>query len=146
MDQINRKVRKFERKGVIFLIYKDGKVLLEHRTTPDKAYFGYEIIPGGKVEQTDISAVKAAEREAFEECGIVVKKMAHLDTFLHVTISNHLYQTAAFLITEFEGELKNNEGKSEHIWVDINETSKHLQFADSRYVIRLALNFLARDN
>src|SRR5688572_28863936 len=122
-----------ERKGVIFLIYQDGKVLLEDRTTPEKAYFGYEIIPGGKVESgTDINFEQAAKREVFEECGIVVKGMVQLDTFLHVTISNHLYETTAFLITEFEGEPNNVEGKSKHLWVDINEANQHLLFGDSK--------------
>ena len=41
-----------EREGVYFLIYKSGKVLLEERKTPEKAYYGYTIIPGGKVEKS----------------------------------------------------------------------------------------------
>lgn len=135
--------REPEKEGVIFLIYQNGKVLLEDRKTPNKAYFGYKIIPGGKVEiDKDLNHEKAAEREALEECGIVVKKMIHLDTFLHMTISNHLYHTSAYLITEFEGEVVNKEGKSDHVWVEIDEAEKSLEFVDSRYIILLAKKYL----
>jgi 8-oxo-dGTP pyrophosphatase MutT (NUDIX family) len=139
--------RKPEKEGVIFLIYKNGKVLLEDRKRPDKPYFGYKIIPGGKVEkETDCGFDDAAEREALEECGIKVTKMVHLDTFLHMTISNHLYNTATYLITEFEGEVINPEDKSDHIWVDLDEASKLLEFSDSRYVVLLAKQYLAGQN
>jgi 8-oxo-dGTP pyrophosphatase MutT (NUDIX family) len=135
--------REPEREGVIFLICKDGKVLLEDRNLPTKAYSGYRIIPGGKVEkQKDISHEEALKREAWEECGIEVVEMIHLDTFLHVTISNHLYNTSAYLITKFNGEVRNVEGKSEHIWVDFDEAIKSMLFADSRYVVLLAKQHL----
>src|SRR3989339_1186885 len=91
-------IRKPEKLGVIFLIFKDGKILIEDRKHPEKAYFGYKIVPGGKVED-DESFNTAVKRELLEECGIRPKGMINLDTFLHMTISNHLYYTAAYLIT-----------------------------------------------
>lgn len=127
-----------EKDGVIFLIFQHEKVLLEDRITPEKPYFGYIIIPGGKKENTDASLEEAAEREALEECNIKVKKMIHLDTFLHVTISNNLYNTAVYLITEFEGELNNIEGKSTHLWASLDEAFEIMPFAESRYIITLA--------
>lgn len=128
-----------ERWGAIFLIYKDGKVLLEKRTSPDKVYFGYTIIPGGKVNRDNSeTAHEATDREIFEECGVVVIKKKFLDRFLHVTMSNMLYETEAYLVTEYEGEIKNVEGKSEHVWVDLDKAEEMLPFADSRYIISLA--------
>lgn len=72
--------------------------------------------------------------------------MVHLDTFLHMTISNHLYHTSAYLITKFNGEVRNVEGKSEHIWVDLDEAARTILFADSRYVVSLAKQHLAGKN
>ena len=137
-------IRQTEREGVIFLIYRNGKVLLEKRTTPDKVAYGYTIIPGGKIDRSQgESAEKAAEREILEECGVGVKNLIPLDTFLHVTMSNMLYRTTAFLVTDYDGEIKNIEGKSEQIWVDIDRADKVLHFADSRYIVRLAKDYLS---
>jgi len=134
--------RQIEREGVIFLIFKDGRVLVEERKTPDKPYFGYKIIPGGKREQFDRSFYDAALREASEECGIKPTKMIYLDTFLHITASNHLYNTSAYLITSFEGEISNNEGKSDHHWLTFEEAYEKMPFVESRYVLRLAQQVL----
>lgn len=143
MNQERRDRREPDKEGVIFLIYKDGKVLLEDRNLPTKAYSGYRIIPGGKVEKgKDGGHEDALKREVREECGIEVVEMVLLDTFYHVTISNNLYNTSAYLITQFDGEVKNVEGKSEHVWVDLDEAAKSLLFADSRYIILLAEHFL----
>lgn len=128
------------REGVLFLVFKDGKVLLERRINPDKAYYGYTIIPGGKVEKDkDKNNQDAMMREVGEELGIKPTKFILLDSFQHITITGHHYRTAAWLITEYRGEITNNEpGKAEHVWVDINEALSLIPFADSRYVIRLA--------
>lgn len=136
-------IRSPERKGVMFLIYKDGKFLIENRTNPDKTYYGYSIIPGGKVDKDGGETFEdAVSRELLEECGITNVKMILLDTFLHVTMSNQLYRTSACLITEFEGEVENKEGKSEQVWVDIDKAQDRLPFADSKYVITLAKDYI----
>jgi 8-oxo-dGTP pyrophosphatase MutT (NUDIX family) len=143
-----REKRLPEREGVIFLIYKDGKVFLEERTMPVKAYTGYTIIPGGKFEKgVDLNHDDAVRREFREECGDVkITKMILLDNYLQTTITNHLYSVSAYLITDYEGEITNPEGKSKHIWVDINVASEHLLFADSRYIVLLAKQQLLREN
>ncbi len=131
-----------EKEGVIFLLFKNGKFLLEDRKHPEKGYFGYIIIPGGKVEKIDLNLEKAAERKVLEECSVVVKKMFHLDSFIHMTMSNHLYQSAAYLVTEFNGDVTNDEGKADHLWVSFEEAEKLLEFADSKYILLLAKNAL----
>jgi len=137
-----------EKEGVIFLIYKNGKVLLEKRTRPDKAYFGYIIIPGGKFEKgIDSNHEDAVRREISEECGcIAIKGMVLLDNYLQTTITNHLYDVSAYLITDFDGEITNPEEKSEHIWVDLEKAKNYLSFADSRYIITMAREVLLRQN
>lgn len=130
-----------DRIGVIFLIYNDGKVLLEKRTTLGKGYYGYTIIPGGKVE-TGETFDQAARREIWEECGIDVVEMYPLDRFLHFTPSKHLYDTTAFIVMDYNNDPINIEGKSDHVWVDINKALELLIFGDSRDVIRAAKEFL----
>jgi hypothetical protein len=129
-----REKRLPEREGVLFLIYRNGKVLLEERLHPEKAYFGYTIIPGGKFDKDK------------EECGVDITEMFLLDNYLQTTITNHLYSVSVYLITDYDGEITNPEGKSKHIWIDINKASEHLLFADSRYNILLAKQQLFGEN
>ena len=78
-------------------------------------------------------------REVGEELGIIPTKFVLLDTFQHITITGHHYRTAAWLITEYQGEITNNEpDKAEHVWVGLDEALFLIPFADSRYVIQLA--------
>jgi 8-oxo-dGTP pyrophosphatase MutT (NUDIX family) len=142
-----REKRLPEREGVLFLIYRNGKVLLEERLHPEKAYFGYTIIPGGKFDKDkDFSHDDAVRREVKEECGVDITEMFLLDNYLQTTITNHLYSVSVYLITDYDGEITNPEGKSKHIWIDINKASEHLLFADSRYNILLAKQQLFGEN
>lgn len=133
-----------DRQGVIFLIYNNGKVLLEERISTNKAYYGYTIIPGGKFEQgVDLSHEDALKREVLEECGVTINDFVLLDRYLQTTITNHLYDVSAFLVTNYNGEITNPEGKARHLWVDIAEADKYLLFADSRYILSMAKSILS---
>jgi len=147
MDKEIAEIRRPEREGAIFLIYNKGKILLEKRTNPGKSYFGYTIIPAGKVDKTSgETASMAIDREVLEECDVVVKKKVFLDKFLHTTISNMLYETEAYLVTEYDGVIRNVEGKSEHVWVDIGRAEEYLPFADSKYIVTLARKLLSQNS
>ncbi len=128
-----------EREGVIFVIYNKGKYLLEERLNPESTYFGYVIVPGGSVENDkDQDSLQAAMREIFEECGIVPRKVTVLDTFLHTIISGKLLKSTAVLVTDYDGEITNMEGKSNHIQVDYDTALELMPFAESRYCLMLA--------
>ncbi len=142
MSEERREKRFPERDGVLFLIYNAGMVLLEERLRPDKPYFGYITIPGGKVDD-DITHEMAARREVKEECGIEVKEMILLDNFLMTSITNQLFNVSAYLVTSYEGSVANLEGKSKHKWVDIDEAVKLVSFAETRYTLLLAKNYLS---
>ena len=144
MSSEMREKRLPEKDGVFFLIYKDGKVLLEERLLRDKAYYGYTIIPSGKMDKSkDADHLDAVKREVEEECGIKPTELIRLDTFLDITITNHFYNTSAYLITDFGGEVRNVEGKSEQVWVDIKDARAYLPFGDMRYVVLLAQLYLS---
>lgn len=134
--------RSVEKEGVFFLIYNNGKVLLEERKRPDKPYFGYITIPGGGVDGKDLNHFEAAKREAKEECGIEAKEIILLDNFLQMSISNHLYNVSAFLISSYGGEVTNPEGKSNHIWATFDEALKMVSFVETRYILLKAKIYL----
>lgn len=143
MEREGVEKRKPEKKSVIFVIHKDGKILLEDRTCPGRTYYGYRIIPGGKFEaEKDADYEDAVRREVLEECGIDILEMVRLDKFLSVSVSNHLYEIEAYLITKYEGEVLNTENKSEHVWVDLDNAENELLFVDMKYVILLARQYV----
>ncbi len=59
------------KQAIIFLIYKDGKILLERKLNPGKSYSGRIVIPGGKVEvDQNETPEQAVIREMKEECKV----------------------------------------------------------------------------
>ena len=126
------------KQSVMFLLFSNGKFLLEKRKDPDGSYFNYSIIPAGKLEENELPE-EGLRREILEETGVVPTKFTMLDTFEDVTPKGHHYLVNAYLITEFEGSVVNREPyKVDHEWVTLEETRNILKFANSRYVFLLA--------
>jgi len=131
--------------GVIFVILQNGGVILERRLKPNSGYYGYTIIPGGKVEDFDEDGECAVVREALEEKGIVVLHSVHLDSFLDMSLSGNFRRMHAYLIDEFEGEIVNKEPeKCENIWVPVEQADNCLELASSKYVIGLVKEKLGK--
>ncbi len=130
--------------NVIFLVYdsKTGCVWLEERLKPDSGYFGYTIIPGGKIESSDKTADYALIREVHEEMGIKVVTFSPLDIFVEPSLSKgNLMINHAYLVSNFEGEVydkEESEGKNRLFAVPLGEAKNHLEIASSRYIIELA--------
>lgn len=97
------------------------------------------------MKKKDLSYEEAAKREVEEECGVKVMKIVPLDRFLMVTTSNTLYKMSAFMVVDFEGDVLNKEGKSKHIWLSYEQAREVLCFADIRYVLLLAKEYLAKE-
>ena len=56
--------------GIIFLFYKEGKILVEDRPDSDKYFGGLTVIPGGKVDfRNGEKPNEALIREVEEEFG-----------------------------------------------------------------------------
>lgn len=132
------------KQSVMFLLYKDGGFLFEKRLRPDKSYYGHTIIPAGKVDEgKGESILEALSREISEEYGVNTFDSAWLDTFEDVTPRGNHYLVHAFLVTGFEGEVKENEpGKAELIWLFAEEARVEIKFVNSRYVLALAQSYL----
>ncbi len=140
----NERKEKLKPQGeaVIFLVYdrKKGCVWLEERLKPGSGYFGYRIIPGGKIEKSETPR-HALDREVKEEMGIKVLKFTYLDYFVDMSFSGNLIRHHAYLVTDFEGEVFNREepeGKSRLFPVPLSEAKDFLEIASSRYIIELA--------
>ncbi|MBI3443203.1 NUDIX domain-containing protein [Candidatus Woesebacteria bacterium] len=134
------------KQAVIFLIHEDGKILLEKRLNPGKSYSGRIIIPGGKVEiDQNETPEQAVIREIREECKVEPTKLTLLDTFEDVTPGLNHYLFTAYLVTDYQGKIENNEPeKSGHMWVELSSAKNFVNFASSRYVLLLAEKYLTR--
>lgn len=125
--------------AVIFLIYKDGSVYLEERTKIGSGYYGYNIIPGGKVELSDGGPSVAMIREVEEEMGVVVTSYKCLDSFVEMSLSGNFRLNHAFLIDGFDGEVINREPEKGRLFqVPLDQAKDNLELVSSRYIIDLA--------
>jgi len=127
--------KRWQKEGVVFLIYEEGRVLLEERTRPDSGHYGYIIIPGGNVERGETKE-EAFLREVEEELGIKPTSYRHLDSFENMTLSRNHYLLHAFLVTDFDGEVVNREPeRCNMIWVPLKEAESLLRLGSSRLVL-----------
>jgi 8-oxo-dGTP pyrophosphatase MutT (NUDIX family) len=147
MIEVREEGRKpVERECVLFLLTKDNRFLTELRVKKGSGFYGRFRIPGGEIEDGELPA-QAAFRECFEEHGVVVKDMVHLDTFEEVTLNNQLVRLHAFLITNYIGEPRQLEpGKSLLYWFDENVVFDKLTLASSRLVLNKATQYLSGQN
>lgn len=139
------KVEKMQSQGeaVVFLVYKDGDVYLMERLKEGSGYFGYTIIPGGKIESFDLNPESAVVREVAEEMGIKLIHMVHLDSYLDMSLSGNFRKNHAFLVDEFEGEVTSIEPEKERlVCVPITCAKDKMELAAGRYLIELARKYL----
>lgn len=131
-----------QREAVLFLLYADGKFLLEERVNPTKSYFGYTKVPGGKVEEGE-SRQAALEREVEEEVGVKLKEIVFLDSFESVTTDGVHYLVHAYLLPSFDGEIEGKEEEnSNFVWFSYHQAMEKVRFADSKYALLLAGRFV----
>ena len=62
---------------------EETRIWCSKRINPAKEFFNHWQVPGGHIEELDISARKAAQREILEETGIFIKikDLRHLGTY-----------------------------------------------------------------
>lgn len=134
----HKKETKFS-ESVIFVLYRDGKVLLERRPTNDTGYPGLLIVPGGKCEN-DETPRETLKREMEEELGLTERgRIRFLGSFKHKSLNGHKYFSMAYLITDFKGEIQNIEPeKGVHIWLPIEEALREARLGATKYVLFIA--------
>lgn len=130
-----REAKKPIREAVIFLLYKDGKVLLERRIKENSGFFGYVIIPGGGCEHGE-SLELTMLREIDEETGVRATKWEFLGSFEHMSLSGDHLLSHAYFVAEFDGEIENREpDKCNLFWVDLDDAESLLKLASSKLVL-----------
>lgn len=140
MDKGKEKIPPIE--SIIFIILKNGQVLIERRIK-DEHVLNLLVIPGGHVEDCDKAEEDyykaAAIREAKEETGIVVTSLKKVTSIEHVIPGEKLYFSVVYLINEWQGEVENMEpGKTEHLWLSWDEAERQLPFEASRLALKKA--------
>lgn len=107
MSVIESKESNSPKQGVIFAICKNGEIVLQKRLNPHKSYYGYTIIPGGRIEVGE-TPEEALVREAKEETGVIIKKFKFIKSLDVITEKGNHYSHNLFLVTDFEGEVEEN--------------------------------------
>jgi len=107
MDGIENKESEQSKQGVIFVICKDNEIVLQKRLNPNKSYYGYTIIPGGRVEPGE-TPEEALIREVGEETGVIVKKFKFIKSLDVITEKGNHYSHNLFLVTDFDGKVEGN--------------------------------------
>lgn len=123
------------RRAIGYVLFKDSKVLLERRTDIEHGLFGKYVFPGGHVEEGE-SSINAARREIGEETGFMPVDMALIDRFEDAIFTEHVYQVEIFLVTQFEGELKDPEHRNERDWFTLEEAEKLLDLDTSKRILQ----------
>jgi 8-oxo-dGTP pyrophosphatase MutT (NUDIX family) len=127
-----------QKHSVYFLIYQDNKFLLEKRIKEGSRFYGYTIIPGGRIEEGETS-VDTVNREVDEEFGIKPIHMIRLGSFLDTTISGDFQHVDAYLVSVFSGNVENKEPeKCELVWIERDKALEALELASSKLVITWA--------
>lgn len=127
---------------MIFLLYRNGRFLVEDRLKRGHGSFGHTLIPGGKIEKGE-TPEEAMRREIREETGVIPTEFVELDTFENVTLNFNYRVFHAYLVTQFDGEVENIEPeKGRFCWVSIPEAWDILRMASSRYILCLAQKFI----
>ncbi|KKU12427.1 MAG: NUDIX hydrolase [Candidatus Woesebacteria bacterium GW2011_GWA1_45_8] len=124
------------------MLYKDGKLLVVENRKPRSGFFGHVIFPGGEIEKGE-TPEEAVMREATEELGVDSKDIVYLDTFEDVTLNLGYHRFHAYLVLDFEGEVKNKEPEKGTIqWITLGEARKVLKLVSSRHPLNLAERYI----
>lgn len=120
---------------VMFLIYKDGKFLVEERIREDSSHKGFFIIPAGHVDEGE-TPEQTVLREPNEEHGITPTDYVLLDTFENMSLGGDFLLVHAYLIKNYVGEVTNKEPeKCKLHWMNFEEANQKMVLASSRLVL-----------
>jgi 8-oxo-dGTP pyrophosphatase MutT (NUDIX family) len=118
-----------------------SKALLIHHRGLDKWFQ-----PGGHAEETDVSLIEAARREAQEECGLGVLELVEntiFDLDIHIIpakkeIPEHLHYDVRFLFQAASETLQGDEAELNDLaWVSLKELmNRDLQQSVRRMVLK----------
>ncbi len=129
--------------GVNTFLIKDNKILLGKRLK--KSGFGQWGLPGGHLEYKE-EFETGAKRELFEETNLVALKIEFLQLVNGIQDGGHFIHVN-FLVSEWSGELKNNEPEkcSEWKWFDLDDLPDNIFYGHKDFLplYKKGLHFLS---
>jgi 8-oxo-dGTP pyrophosphatase MutT (NUDIX family) len=135
-----------QREAVVFVFFKDNKVLVEKRAKGN-TFEGLKIFPSGKVEVKDIDGdldyrVEALRREVWEELGVIPTKFRLILAKVYPREVNMLLH--CFLITEWQGQIETNRVAEKGVfeWMDLSRAEKEMPLESSKEIIASAKSVL----
>lgn len=132
--------------AVHLILIKDGKILLQRRSNPNKYGYGMLAMPAGHLEANE-NVYDALKREMKEELGIDVIN-SEIVQVMNLKGDTDIYD-AYFFTCNYNGSIKNIEKENVKTleWVDVNSNleelmpyqkyalSKYLESNDNKYTI-----------
>jgi len=134
--------------AVLFLFYKDGKILVEHRPKGNSIEI---FIPNGRIDTKDIQKDKdyklvAMNREVYEEFSnkVKIKKFLPLGEFKVEEIKILFF---GYLITEWTGvhpeyTVEDDEKFADLEWVSIEKYEEVLKLPSARFFVKEAMKII----
>ena len=104
---------------VVGIIVKGNKFLVERRRMDKKIDPGIICLPAGHVDP-DEKLDDALKREMMEELGITIKEWTFVCKNYYVASNGEKQHAYCYKITEYEGELQNNEAEEIFWEQDLN--------------------------
>lgn len=147
MKEVGEIRRVTEGEGVIFVVFYGEKVAVETVFKRNSGFYGHARFPGGNIEEGE-EPEAAVYRELKEELGVIGAKLTHLDTFKDVTLDNVFMRFHAFLVEDIVDDwvVDLEKEKSFIEFQTVSEAWSELELASSRHVLKMALDFLPRQN
>lgn len=140
------------KEAVIFLFYRDNKILIEHRPSP----YGIEtFIPNGSIEEEDHEKgidyrIAALHREIREEFlgKVNAKTFVKLSEF-HVPEMKVLFYT--YLITEWDGQIPEytvEDGRkfADLEWINLDQYREYLKFDSAIHACKKLKEYLGDED
>lgn len=120
------------------------EVYLSRRPAHFRYYPGAFVFPGGRVDREDADIRATAQREVFEEIGVVIDiarlvPLRNIHTSAHAGPVYHML-TFAYAVDDEFNTILNAEEVEEEIWINAREAVSRL---DLPYQIKAAVNTIA---
>lgn len=134
-----------KKQGVIFAIVKDNVIQLEKRLKIGSVFFGFNIVPGGTVEDNE-TVEEALFREIKEEYDIIPKKFEFLGSDTEIEKDSTVVIRHVFLVTSWEGIPSNPESKNGHLEATLKEARRLCAHPISQRILDMIEAKLSRQN
>jgi mutator protein MutT len=134
-----------ESHSVAFALVKNGLILVEERLEPGK-WQGLTIIPGGHIEEGETQEDAMIREVRDEEIGVMPTNFIRLGSVITVDDDLTLKIKHIFLIEEWDGEIRNMEGRNKQMLISLDDAKKVCTHPISQKALQMISSYLSRQN